>query len=507
MAPLEPNPGIVDHGRASTRRTGDPPLGANRGSTATADPRRARQLTSQAKRAVSRYVVHRPSISPIRVERELGRNLALDMLAAVGVGISLALVTTLLPTIARRGGLEPLGLAALAAAPFIANLLGVFAGRFGPRSPRQLALIRVAGSASLSRCSSCRRRPIMVVVSVVFWLSLSFGGPFHLRLWGAMYPARLRGRVVGLLGMGRAAAGALAAFGGGLLADHVGGPPAVALAGLIGMVVRDRLRRPAGPGGRRPAPVLGARLHPRPSRASRPRAGGPRPGLLRRRPHRRGARCTRSSMSTGSTCRSSDVGIIGILTAARDDRLVPGLGRRRRPVRRDGRDADRQRDGPGRLASPTPWHRTSRCCGSRPWPPERGVPRSTSASPRSSASTPRMSSRAPAMAGWNAITGARGIVAAFLMSALLQAGGRRRDDRTPAVCRVVGGRGRALHADRRRRAGRDGHDHAGPGRPGGHGPASGCPPLALGLPEDGGSAGAGRLVITPSARLRWPPCA
>ena len=69
----------------------------------------------------------------------------------------------------------------------------------------------------------------------MFWLSLSFGGPFHLRLWGAMYPARLRGRVVGLLGTGRAAAGALAAFGGGLLADRVGGPPAVALAGLIGM--------------------------------------------------------------------------------------------------------------------------------------------------------------------------------------------------------------------------------------------------------------------------------
>ena len=33
-----------------------------------------------------------------------------------------------------------------------------------------------------------------------------------------------------------------------------------------------------------------------------------------------------------------------------------------------------------------------------------------------------MASRAPAMAGWNAITGARGIAAAFLMSALLQAG-------------------------------------------------------------------------------------
>ena len=92
--------------------------------------------------------MHRSSLtSPNR--RALGRNLALDLLAAVGVGVSIALVTTLLPTIARRGGLEPLGLAALAAAPFIANLLGVFAGRFGPRSPRQLALIRGAGAASL----------------------------------------------------------------------------------------------------------------------------------------------------------------------------------------------------------------------------------------------------------------------------------------------------------------------------------------------------------------------
>ena len=33
-----------------------------------------------------------------------------------------------------------------------------------------------------------------------------------------------------------------------------------------------------------------------------------------------------------------------------------------------------------------------------------------------------LSARAAAMAGWNAITGARGIVAAFLMSALLQVG-------------------------------------------------------------------------------------
>jgi len=73
-------------------------------------------------------------------------------------------------------------------------------------------------------------------VAVVFWLSLSFGNPLHLRLWGAMYPARQRGRVVGVLGMGRAAAGALAAFAGGVIADRIGGEQAVAVAGLIGVV-------------------------------------------------------------------------------------------------------------------------------------------------------------------------------------------------------------------------------------------------------------------------------
>ena len=84
----------------------------------------------------------RPALfSTSRQQRAVGRNLALDTVASIGVGVTAALVTTLLPTIARRGGLEPIGLAALAAAPFIANLLGAFAGRVGPRSRNQLALI------------------------------------------------------------------------------------------------------------------------------------------------------------------------------------------------------------------------------------------------------------------------------------------------------------------------------------------------------------------------------
>src|SRR3954447_22207233 len=83
-------------------------------------------------------LVIRPVLfSTTRQQRAVGRNLALDTVASIGIGVTVALVTTLLPTIARGGGLEPLGLAALAAAPFIANLLGAFAGRVGPRSRRQ----------------------------------------------------------------------------------------------------------------------------------------------------------------------------------------------------------------------------------------------------------------------------------------------------------------------------------------------------------------------------------
>ena len=107
--------------------------------------------------------------------------------------MTVALVNAILPTVARRGGLAPIGLSALAAAPFVANLLGAFAGRYGARNTAQLGLIRGIGAASLLLLFLVPPAPIVIVVAVVFWLSLSFGSPFQLRLWGAMYPARLRG--------------------------------------------------------------------------------------------------------------------------------------------------------------------------------------------------------------------------------------------------------------------------------------------------------------------------
>src|SRR6476659_6475085 len=203
-------------------RAGDPPVPrgksrTDRGGGPTPSP----TAHLAGPRAASRYAVLRPSLFNSETRRAIGRNLALDVLVAVGMGVTMALVNAILPTVARRGGLAPIGLSALAAAPFVANLLGAFAGQFGPRSTAPLALLRMAGSASLLLLFLIPSAPVMVAVAIVFWLSLSFGGPFHLRLWGSMYPARLRGRVVGVIGMGRAAAAVVAALVGGVLADRI----------------------------------------------------------------------------------------------------------------------------------------------------------------------------------------------------------------------------------------------------------------------------------------------
>ena len=180
--------------------------------------------------------MRRPTRESIEGLRPISRNLTLDLVAAIGYGVSGALVSSLLPTIARRGGLEPLGLAALSAAPFLTNLLSVFAGRLGPQSTRQFAALRAVGAGSLAGLLFLPGAPVIVAVAFVFWISVSFSSPFQLRLWGATYPGRMRGRVVGFLGTGRAAAAGIAALTGGVLADRLGGPTALALAGFVGAI-------------------------------------------------------------------------------------------------------------------------------------------------------------------------------------------------------------------------------------------------------------------------------
>ena len=79
----------------------------------------------------------------------LRRNVLLDLVSLVGVGITASVVLSLLPGVARHAGLDPVGIALLAAAPFAANVLGLFAGRLGPRTPRGMSLFRAGGALML----------------------------------------------------------------------------------------------------------------------------------------------------------------------------------------------------------------------------------------------------------------------------------------------------------------------------------------------------------------------
>ena len=362
----------------------------------------------------------RPSFAPTPSQREIGRNLSLDLTAAIGVGVTMALINALLPTIARRGGLEPLGLSALAAAPFVANFLGAFAGRAGPRTTSELALVRAVGAGSLVLLFVFPHPIAMVLVAVSFWLSVSFGGPFHLRLWGSMYPSRLRGRVVGIIGMGRAAAGALAAFGGGLIADRLGGPPAVAIAGVIGVACAIAYTGLRGRSQDR-APRFSAResiqaIRDRPVLARMTLAqgfyGG---GLIAAAPLFALVYVDRLDLSL------ADVGVIGILTAASTTVAFPLWGA---VADRHGPLTVLRIGGSLGLCSLVLYAFAPHVAFLWVAALAAGVASASidvGIAAVVSDQTPLVS-RAAAMAGWNAFTGARGIVAAFLMTSLLQVG-------------------------------------------------------------------------------------
>ena len=362
----------------------------------------------------------RPSFHPSASQRAVGRNLALDLVAAVGVGVTAALITSLLPTIARRGGLEPIGLAALAAAPFVANLLSAFAGRVGPRSPGQLALVRGAGAAALLVLGLVGTAPFLIAVSFAYWLSLSLTGPFHLRLWGSIYPARARGRIVGLVGSGRAAAAAIAALVGGILADQIGGLTTVALAGLVGLTCALAYAGLRAPTAERPASfsardsIRALRERPVLSRIALAQGfyGG---GLIAAAPLYAIVNVDRLDLSM------ADVGIIGILTAGATTLsfLVWGaVADRRGPLvaMRIGSLL-----GLGALIAyalaphvAILWV-AAVAAGAGSASIDVGIAAAVS-------DHTTLATRSAAMAGWNTLTGARGIVAAFAMSILLQLG-------------------------------------------------------------------------------------
>lgn len=164
------------------------------------------------------------------------RNMALDSVLAIGAGATIAVATGLLPSIARQAGLVPLGIALLAATPYLGNLLSALSGRYGPQAVRGFAALRITGALLLIAVALAPDPSLIVLAVGLFWLAWSFGVPFQTRLWGAMYPADVRGRAIGTLGMAKAAAAGVSALSVGVLADAFGAPIAVSAAGVVGAV-------------------------------------------------------------------------------------------------------------------------------------------------------------------------------------------------------------------------------------------------------------------------------
>jgi nitrate/nitrite transporter NarK len=218
--------------------------------------------------------------------------------------------------------------------------------------------------------------------------------------------------------MTRAAAAAAAAFGGGVLADRIGGERAVAAAGIVGLACALAYAGLRGAAADQP-PAFSARgsiraLRARPllSRIAVAQGfyGG---GLIAAAPLYAIVNVDRLNLSL------ADVGVIGVLTAVANTIAFPIWGIV--ADRRGGLTALRL----GSMIGATALIGYAIAPGvSVLWLAAiaggvGGGAIDVGISACVSDETP-LTARAAAMAGWNALTGARGIVAAFLMSGLLQ---------------------------------------------------------------------------------------
>ena len=178
----------------------------------------------------------------------LHRNLALDLSSAVGLGTTMAIVGVLLPSVARREGLDTMGLAALAALPFLASLLTLFAGRIGPRSPVRLAVLRATGALGLLLVLIAPHPLLIAAATFGFWISFALGAPLQQRIWATVYPSADRGRLLGLVGTGRFAAGTIALLAITIAAAGSGWVPVVAVVAGVGAVSSLAVGRMEVPG-------------------------------------------------------------------------------------------------------------------------------------------------------------------------------------------------------------------------------------------------------------------
>jgi predicted MFS family arabinose efflux permease len=97
------------------------------------------------------------------------------------------------------------------------------AGKIGPRTPQRLALLRATGAGALALVFFIPGPLVILFATFVFWATFALGQPLQQRLWSMMYPSDRRGKLLGIVGTGRFAAGTLALLAVTLLIDSSAG--------------------------------------------------------------------------------------------------------------------------------------------------------------------------------------------------------------------------------------------------------------------------------------------
>src|SRR5258708_21398906 len=183
---------------------------------------------------------------PLDAERRVRRNFGFDGVGAVGTGLFNALVVNFLAVIARREGADPLLLAALAAAPFAANILGIFSGYWVPSDRhrvRYVAIVQVMGRALFFGALLSTGPVVLLLMGLGLWTTLAMISPRQVDIWRGSYPQRLRARVLGYLRVVQTLAGATSSPLGGLLIEKLGHAPMLGLGASLGIVGAAGFRR------------------------------------------------------------------------------------------------------------------------------------------------------------------------------------------------------------------------------------------------------------------------
>ncbi len=172
-------------------------------------------------------------------ERAVRRNFGFDAMGALGTGLFNALVVNFLAVIARREGADPLLLAALVAAPFAANILGIFSGFWVPSDRhrvRYVAIVLMCGRALFFGALVATGPIALLAMGLGMWTTLAMISPLQVDIWRGSYPQRLRARVLGYLRVLQTLAGAIAAPLGGLLIERFGHAPMLGLGASLGIL-------------------------------------------------------------------------------------------------------------------------------------------------------------------------------------------------------------------------------------------------------------------------------